>query len=155
MYFFSGNSAASAPISTFMCLWAIYIAPGSVYIFPPAEKADRSWEYLNHWQTHECGNWTEALIFLFWEYLFRNFGILSLQCTNSTVAACLTNYSSFNRPLILEDGFEWIWDRIIFVDKKMIAQSPVSQRGRISERWKPVLSFFPCPFYRAKKKIKK
>ncbi len=25
MYSFSGNSAASAPISTFMCLWAIYI----------------------------------------------------------------------------------------------------------------------------------
>jgi hypothetical protein len=24
---------------------------------------------------------TEAPIFLFWEYLFRNFGILSLQCT--------------------------------------------------------------------------
>jgi hypothetical protein len=23
---------------------------------------------------------TEALIFLFWEYLFQNFGILSLQC---------------------------------------------------------------------------
>jgi hypothetical protein len=23
---------------------------------------------------------TETLIFLFWEYLFRNFGILSLQC---------------------------------------------------------------------------
>jgi hypothetical protein len=23
---------------------------------------------------------TEAPIFLFWEYLFRNFGILSLQC---------------------------------------------------------------------------
>jgi hypothetical protein len=23
---------------------------------------------------------TEASIFLFWEYLFRNFGILSLQC---------------------------------------------------------------------------
>jgi hypothetical protein len=24
---------------------------------------------------------TETLVFLFWEYLFRNFGILSLQCT--------------------------------------------------------------------------
>ncbi len=37
MYYFSGNSAASAPISTVMCLRAIYIVPGSVYIFPPAE----------------------------------------------------------------------------------------------------------------------
>jgi hypothetical protein len=37
MYFFSGNGTASAPISTFMCVLAIYIVPGSVYIFPPAE----------------------------------------------------------------------------------------------------------------------
>ncbi len=40
-----------------MCQWVIYIVPGSVYIFPPAEKADQSWEYINHSQTHECGNW--------------------------------------------------------------------------------------------------
>ena len=27
---------------------------------------------------------TETLIFLFWEYLFQNFGNLSLQCAEST-----------------------------------------------------------------------
>ncbi len=31
--------------------------PGSVHIFPPAEKADPSWDYIIHSQTHECGNW--------------------------------------------------------------------------------------------------
>jgi hypothetical protein len=24
---------------------------------PAAEQADRSWEYINRSQTHECGNW--------------------------------------------------------------------------------------------------
>ncbi len=57
IYSFSGNSAASAPISKFICLWAIYIVPGSVHIFPTAEQADPSWEYINCSQTHECGNW--------------------------------------------------------------------------------------------------
>ncbi len=57
IYSFSGNSTASAPISTFMCLWTIYIFPGSVYIFPPAEQAESSWEYIIHSQTHECGYW--------------------------------------------------------------------------------------------------
>ncbi len=64
-----------------MFLWAIYIFPGSVYIFPPAEQADPSWEYIirSQTQTHE------APIFLFWEYLFQIFAILSLQCVLNTV----------------------------------------------------------------------
>ncbi len=57
IYSFSGNSAASVPISKFMFPWAIYIFPGSVYIFPPAEQAGPSWEYIIRSQTNECRNW--------------------------------------------------------------------------------------------------
>ncbi len=53
----------------------IHVSVSDFYIptvalpFSAAGKyVDRSWEYLNGSQTHECGNWTEAKQFLFWEY---------------------------------------------------------------------------------------
>ncbi len=51
------NIGASVPITTFMCLWALYIFPGSICLFCWRKYVDRSWEYINRWPTHECGNW--------------------------------------------------------------------------------------------------
>jgi hypothetical protein len=35
---------------------------------------------MNRSQTHECENWAVAARFLFWEFLYKIFGIGSLQC---------------------------------------------------------------------------
>jgi hypothetical protein len=34
---------------------------------------DRFWEYINHSQTHECGNWSEATQFPGKEYINKIF----------------------------------------------------------------------------------
>ncbi len=47
----------SVPISTFMRLWAIYIFPRSVSLYCWRKYVDRSWDYINRSQTHECWNW--------------------------------------------------------------------------------------------------
>ncbi len=47
----------SVPISTFMRLCVIYIFPWSVCLFCWRKYLDRSWDYKNRSQTHECGNW--------------------------------------------------------------------------------------------------
>jgi hypothetical protein len=51
------NIGASVPISTFMCLFANFIFPRWVCLFCWRKYLDRSWEYINRSQTHECGNW--------------------------------------------------------------------------------------------------
>ncbi len=99
IYSFSGTSAASATISTFMCLWAISIFPGTVYIFPPAETAAPSWEYIIHSQTHECGNWDWGPDIPFRGIFASNFlhFFFAVQChwhrrcdeTVATISACL------------------------------------------------------------------
>jgi hypothetical protein len=47
------NCTATAIISTFMCLWAIYTFPWLICLFCCRKYVDRSWEYINRSQTHE------------------------------------------------------------------------------------------------------
>jgi hypothetical protein len=58
-----GISGSEYP--TFMRLWAIYIFP-----FCWRKYVYRSWDYINHSQTHKCGNWGwEAALFPEKEYI--------------------------------------------------------------------------------------
>ncbi len=43
-YYQKRNFAATVPISTFLCLWAIYIVPQSLCLFCCRKYVDRSWE---------------------------------------------------------------------------------------------------------------
>jgi hypothetical protein len=51
------NWATSIPISTFLCLWAIYILPRSVCLFCCRKISGLILESINRLQTHKCGNW--------------------------------------------------------------------------------------------------
>jgi hypothetical protein len=77
------NCSASIPISTFMYLWAIYIFPGSIWLFCCSQigRPILGILYINCSQIHECENWetehynsgkNEAAQIPFWEHINRN-----------------------------------------------------------------------------------
>ncbi len=86
-----------------MCLWAIFIFPGMVHIFPCSRIGRRSWKYINLSQIYECRNWeTEHYNSVLeitvsfpgihkWEpdIYIRFSPALHLQCTVSTVVLTL------------------------------------------------------------------
>jgi hypothetical protein len=51
----------------------VYIPTIRSFYSAAGKYLDQSWEYINRSQPHKCGNWTEAAIFLFWEYIDENF----------------------------------------------------------------------------------
>jgi hypothetical protein len=71
MYSFSGNCAASVPISTIMSVSNLYTIPR----IGPHISCSRigRWEYINRSQTHEYGNWDCSRVIPFVVIFVSNF----------------------------------------------------------------------------------
>ncbi len=78
------NCAASVPISTFMFKYSHDRSTN----FLAAERAGRLWEYINHSQTHECGNWDWGRAHSFSRNVCFEFSVLCL-CSVGSYANCV------------------------------------------------------------------
>jgi hypothetical protein len=99
------NIGVSVPISTFICLWANYIFPRWVCLFCWRKYVDRSWEYINHSQTHECGNWG-------WGRDIPRKGIYKRKCRCSVLVRMYQNYWSMTEEWDCVMNTYWrIWSK--------------------------------------------
>ncbi len=81
MYSQKRNCAASVPISTFMCVWAIYRLQSSVHLFSCSRIGRTIRGISKSLKEHECRNWdcSRAVPFL-WIFVSNLRYCLSLQC---------------------------------------------------------------------------
>jgi hypothetical protein len=88
IYSFSGNCAASVPISTFMCLCLIDLYIHRVGPHIACRRIGRSivGTYKSLMQTHECGNWYCGRAIHILGIFVSNFVIGSLQYGSFTAA---------------------------------------------------------------------
>jgi hypothetical protein len=94
------NRVATVLISTFMCLWAIYIFPQSICLFCCRKYVDRSWEYINSSQTHESGNldWGHTVSR---KVIHKGDFWFSLQCTLPLWSFCIFPHSLHSPSIFL------------------------------------------------------
>jgi hypothetical protein len=89
------NCVASVPISTFMCLWAIYIFPGSVHIFScsrigrPIEGIYKSLTYTWMWKLG-----LRPTNFFFMNICFKFFVFWCLCCASTATTTYANTYTA-------------------------------------------------------------
>ncbi len=93
MYSQKRNCAASVPISTFMCLCAIYIFQRSAHLgeFPAADIGRPIRGIYNRSLKHDCRNWDWSRAVPFLTIFVSNFRFVLLQCNRITFLLFLFN----------------------------------------------------------------